>query len=107
MQNTLEYNITNSTKALARLGEALNYQPNNDNLKIDACVKRFEFNYESFRKTIEIALKNKEIDVSFHSNPKEALEKANQEGLINIDVWNSIIKDRRDSDKEYYLEISH
>lgn len=89
------YNFAN---AIARLEEALAL-PDDNKFKIDVCVKRFEFTYETCKKALEYALSERDI---FVNNPREVIKQSERQGLITgIAIWDKMRDDRNDSSHEY------
>ncbi len=88
----------NFEKALTRLQEALD-SPDSNEFKLDVCIKRFEFTYEICKKALEANLR--EINV-VANNPKEAIKKSGQYGIIRgLEVWDKMRGDRNDTSHEY------
>lgn len=99
IKNFRESKIKNFKQALARLTEALN-EPSSNPLKVDGCVKRFEFTYETCKKTLEAVL----MDLGFFiaGNPREAIKEAGLQGFIsNLELWDKMREDRNDTTHEY------
>jgi len=97
-----EAKIKNFTEALLRLNQALD-EPDSNPLKIDGCVKRFEFTYETCKKTIEAVM----MDLGFWmaGNPREALKEAGLQGFISsLELWDKMREDRNDTTHEYNKE---
>lgn len=99
----LELKIDNFTKALLRLNEALEVMEENK-FKPDVCIQRFEFTYEMCWKTLQSALREKGI---MATSPREVIEKANKESLIeNMEIWIDMKNSRNDSSHEYNEETA-
>jgi nucleotidyltransferase substrate binding protein (TIGR01987 family) len=94
----------NFAKAVGRLREAVDL-PESNPLKVEVCVKRFEFTYETAKKTLAFILREKDI---IASNPKEVIREAIKNGLItSIDIWDNMRDDRNDTSHEYDEEKAH
>lgn len=90
--------LENLCNAMERLSEAIAL-PDDNNFKVDVCVKRFEFTYETCKKTLEAALQQLEI---FTKNPREVIRESEKQGLISgIEIWNNMRDDRNDTSHEY------
>lgn len=90
--------LENFSNAMDRLNEALAL-PDESSFKVDVCVKRFEFTYETCKKTLESALQYLEI---FTKNPREVIRESEKQGFISgLEIWNDMRDDRNDSSHEY------
>lgn len=90
--------INNLEKAVSKLQEALSLSDDIP-VKVDACIKRFEFTYEVCKKTLRFAVQELGFSVS---NPREVLRYAGQQGFLhNISLWDKMREDRNDSSHEY------
>lgn len=93
----LEAKIANFTKALSRLKTVLVREE--DDVKIDVCIKRFEFTYELCWKAMQSALRELGI---IANNPRDIFDKANKQGLVdNPELWLQMKDDRNDTAHEY------
>lgn len=93
----LEVKIANFAKALSRLQSAL--VRIEDDVKIDVCIKRFEFTYEVCWKALQSALR--ELGV-IAANPRDIFDKANKQELVdNPELWLQMKDDRNDTSHEY------
>jgi nucleotidyltransferase substrate binding protein (TIGR01987 family) len=93
----LEVKIINFTKALNRLKAVLVREE--DDVKIDVCIKRCEFTYELCWKTMQSALRELGI---IASNPRDIFDKASKQELIdNVELWLRMKDDRNDTSHEY------
>lgn len=94
-----EIKIQNFSNALLRLQEAI-AEPRSNNLKIDGCIKRFEFTYEACKKALEAVLA--ELGIIEKDNTRELIRKAGGQGFISgMELWDDIRKDRNDTTHEY------
>lgn len=95
----LEEKIGNFRNALLRLDEALEASDSNP-LKIDACVKRFEFTYEICKKALESALMYQDFRIK--SNTREVFRLSGRQKFITgIEIWDEMRDDRNDTSHEY------
>lgn len=93
----LEIKISNFSKALNRLKMALAREE--DDVKIDVCIKRFEFTYELCWKAMQSALR--ELGV-IATNPRDVFDKANKQEMVdNVELWLQMKDDRNDTAHEY------
>lgn len=93
----LELKISNFAKALSRLQSAIVRVE--DDVKIDVCIKRFEFTYEVCWKALQSALRELGI---IATNPRDVFDKANKQELMdNPEIWLQMKDDRNDTSHEY------
>ena len=86
----LSYSTSRFLKALKRLSEALDKEE--DDLKIDASIQRFEFTFELAWKTIKRALL---IEGIVCKTPRECLKASFRLGLIDSEEeWLDMLDDR-------------
>lgn len=87
-------------KALNSLKEVAEKHDLNDDIIIDAAIQRFEVTFELAWKTLQDYLS--EIDVIDFKGPKNIINKAYQENLIDDgQVWINMHKDRNILSHEY------
>jgi nucleotidyltransferase substrate binding protein (TIGR01987 family) len=91
--------INNFREAVLRLNEAL-AEPDSNKLKVDGCVQRFEFTYETCKKILESALLD--LGFSIENNPRETIKEAGLQGFItSLELWDKMREDRNDTSHEY------
>lgn len=84
--------LTDYSKAVNRLQEALNTDGNNP-LIYDATIQRFEFTYELAWKLLKAYLIY--LGIAEGNNPRDVFKEAFTAGLIsNHELWTEMIKDR-------------
>ena len=86
----LTYSVSRFRKALDRLAEAL--RKKEDDLKVDACIQRFEFTFELAWKTAKRALW---VEGIICKTPRECLKECFRLGLIRDEEnWLAMLDDR-------------
>jgi nucleotidyltransferase substrate binding protein (TIGR01987 family) len=99
----LEISLRNLSRALDRLGEALEV-PESNTLAIDGTIQRFEFALELFWKTLKRLLAEEGVETS---TPKETLRKAFQVGWLNDEAaWLEMLSDRNTTSHIYDEETA-
>lgn len=88
----IQNKIKNLFNALARLGEVCQKPLDPDNVVLDATIKRFEFTYEIFWKTLKLLLEEEGI---IAATPKSVLREAYQvRWIADEKLWLSMLEDR-------------
>jgi len=86
----LTYSVSRFRKALDRLAEAL--RKKEDDLKVDACIQRFEFTFELAWKTAKRVLW---VEGIICKTPRECLKECFRLGLIRDEEnWLAMLDDR-------------
>jgi len=89
-EKELAYSLFKFQKALKRLAEALAKE--DDDLKVDASIQRFEFTFELAWKTMKRALL---VEGIYCRTPRECLREGFRLGLIvREDDWLAMLDDR-------------
>lgn len=90
--DAMQLDLQKLTRALLRLEEAL-AEPEDNSLRIDGAIQRFEFSFELTWKAIKRGLLEFEgIEVA---SPRQALQQAYAVGWIDDEaLWLSLLKDR-------------
>ena len=101
-----ERNAVNSLRdALERLHEVLEIPIDQHRIIIDATIKRFEFTFELFLKTMKRRLALEGIDVK---SPRQTLQKAYELSWIDDEqLWLSMMNDRNETSHVYDEEKAH
>ena len=95
----LQYKMNALGDALDRLQEAADASPDDHDLYIDATIKRFEFCFELFWKTLKKLLFKEGIETT---SPRDTLSKAYSNNLIKDEnQWLNMMKDRNRSSHIY------
>ncbi|MBF0370117.1 MAG: nucleotidyltransferase substrate binding protein [Magnetococcales bacterium] len=90
--------LANLERALNRLGEAL-AEPEENPLRVDAVIQRFEFAWEIFWKSLKRILAQEGIETH---TPREALKKAFAAYWLKDEtVWLNMLKDRNTTSHVY------
>lgn len=91
--------FTNLAEALDRLEEVVNLPPDPHGTVMDSTVKRFEFTYEIFWKTMKRLLEFVDIQAK---NPRDVMKYTfQQEWIDNEALWLQMRDDRNTSSHEY------
>lgn len=99
----VEISLRNLSRALDRLGEALDV-PEDSPLAIDGTIQRFEFALELFWKTLKRLLAEEGIEVT---TPRETLRKAFQVGWLSDEAaWLQMLQDRNTTSHIYDEETA-
>jgi nucleotidyltransferase substrate binding protein (TIGR01987 family) len=97
--------IKNFMEAYLRLEEAL-AEPDSNKLKVDSCVKRFEFTYEMCKKTLEAVLLD--LGVAVTGNPRAVIKESILQGFLSsLELWDKMREDRNDTTHEYNNKKAH
>lgn len=91
-------------KALVRLKEALEENPETNKLAIDGTIQRFEFSLELFWKVMKKFLELEGLSVK---SPKQILQEAfNLEWIHDEELWLNMLNDRNETSHSYNEEIA-
>jgi len=89
-EKELSYSVSRFRKALDRLTDALAKE--DTDLKVDACIQRFEFTFELAWKTVKRALL---VEGIICKTPRECLRESFRLGLIvDEEKWLAMLDDR-------------
>lgn len=103
MNAELRRSLSQLTKALARLREAL-AEPESNPLALDGSIQRFEFTIELFWKVMKRLLFEEGIEAS---TPRETLQQAFRVGWLTDDqTWLSLLRDRNQTSHAYDEEVA-
>lgn len=105
MDKNLEIIFNELGNAIERLGEALEFNPSENSLAIDASIQRFEFVIELYWKTFKKCLAENGIEANL---PKEALRGAYVAKWIKDDkLWIDMMLDRNLTSHTYREKTAH
>lgn len=103
MKDKLKSQISQLTKALARLKEALSFAETDMNK--DATIQRFEFSFELCWKVMQGIVQEKGLEEVL--TPRDSIRTAAQLKLIeNVELWFDFLKDRNLSSHLYDESVS-
>ncbi|HSQ97735.1 MAG TPA: HI0074 family nucleotidyltransferase substrate-binding subunit [Rickettsiales bacterium] len=90
----------NLTKAFEKFSEIVSAEVEDEIIKRDACIQRFEFTIELFWKFLKLyMIENGEKEINF---PREVLQKAYKYNLINNEeIWLNMLTDKNRTSNIY------
>lgn len=92
MNNRKQDSLESLSHAIDRLGEALQFVPDNSRMAIDATIQRFEFSFELLWKTVKLCLAEVGIEAN---SPRESFQEAyKQKWIDNEQTWLHMMKSR-------------
>ncbi len=95
----LRYRLDNLGQALTRLEEAMAVPVDPQNFMLDTVIKRFEFTFELFWKTLRLTLIREGIQAG---TPREALKQGVAVGwLADEQLWLEMLRSRNETSHTY------